>query len=53
MERLGMRPDGTFEHPRMPEGSPLRLHYLYRMSREQWIERSLAATRSTQGKAGV
>jgi RimJ/RimL family protein N-acetyltransferase len=51
MERLGMRPDGIFEHPRMPEGSALRPHYLYRMSREQWIERSLAATRSTQEKA--
>lgn len=42
MERLGMRPDGTFEHPRMPEGSPLRPHYLYRMSREQWLNKSLA-----------
>jgi ribosomal-protein-alanine N-acetyltransferase len=30
MERLGMRREGTFEHPRVPEGSPLRTHYLYR-----------------------
>lgn len=31
MERLGMRRDGVFEHPRVPEGSPLRPHYLYRL----------------------
>jgi RimJ/RimL family protein N-acetyltransferase len=37
IERLGLRPDGAFEHPRMPEGSPLRPHYLYRMSRAQWL----------------
>jgi RimJ/RimL family protein N-acetyltransferase len=30
MERLGMRREGTFEHPRVPVGSPLRPHYLYR-----------------------
>jgi ribosomal-protein-alanine N-acetyltransferase len=30
MERLGMRRESTFEHPRVPEGSPLRTHYLYR-----------------------
>ena len=30
MERLGMRRDGEFDHPRVPEGSPLRRHYLYR-----------------------
>lgn len=43
MERLGMRPDGSFEHPRMPEGSPLRPHYLYRMSCEDWINASRKA----------
>ena len=32
MQRLGMRPDGTFEHPRVPEGSPLRTHVLYRLA---------------------
>lgn len=31
MERLGMRPDGVFEHPRLPAGSPLRTHVLYRL----------------------
>lgn len=32
MERIGMvrDPDGDFEHPRVPEGSPLRRHVLYR-----------------------
>jgi ribosomal-protein-alanine N-acetyltransferase len=30
MERLGMRREGAFEHPRVQEGSPLRHHYLYR-----------------------
>jgi len=33
MERLGMRYDGEFEHPRWAEGSPLRTHVLYRLPR--------------------
>jgi RimJ/RimL family protein N-acetyltransferase len=35
MEKLGMKPDpaGDFDHPRVPEGSPLRRHVLYRMGR--------------------
>ena len=38
MERLGMRrdPDGDFDHPRMPEDSPLRRHVLYRISHADW-----------------
>jgi hypothetical protein len=32
MERLGMRRDGEFDHPRMPEGHPLRRHVLYRLA---------------------
>jgi RimJ/RimL family protein N-acetyltransferase len=33
MERLGMGHDagGDFDHPRVPEGSPLRRHVLYRL----------------------
>jgi RimJ/RimL family protein N-acetyltransferase len=33
MRRLGMRHDaaGDFDHPRVPEGSPLRRHVLYRL----------------------
>ncbi|CAH0222402.1 GNAT family N-acetyltransferase [Roseomonas sp. CECT 9278] len=30
MERLGMRADGEFDHPRLPAGHPLRRHLLYR-----------------------
>jgi RimJ/RimL family protein N-acetyltransferase len=38
MERLGMRHDaaGDFEHPRLPEGHPLRRHVLYRLARAAW-----------------
>jgi RimJ/RimL family protein N-acetyltransferase len=36
MRRLGMLPDGAFEHPRLPEGHPLRPHLLYRLRREDW-----------------
>lgn len=37
MERLGMRHDagGTFEHPALPVGHPLREHVLYRLARER------------------
>ncbi|WP_245624404.1 GNAT family N-acetyltransferase [Belnapia moabensis] len=37
MAKLGMRPTGTFEHPRLAENHPLRLHLLYRMSRQAWM----------------
>jgi len=38
MEKLGMSHDPVddFDHPRLPEGHPLRRHVLYRLSREQW-----------------
>jgi RimJ/RimL family protein N-acetyltransferase len=37
MERIGMRNTGRdFEHPAVPEGSPLRRHCLYAIAREQW-----------------
>ncbi|WP_160119714.1 GNAT family N-acetyltransferase [Rhodovarius lipocyclicus] len=32
MERLGMRADGRFQHPRLAEGHPLREHLLYRLN---------------------
>ena len=37
MERLGMvrDPEGDFDHPGLPEGSPLRRHVLYRVSASQ------------------
>jgi RimJ/RimL family protein N-acetyltransferase len=37
MQRLGMlRDPATFEHPRCPEGSSIRTHVLYRLSRDAW-----------------
>ncbi|MEM1346527.1 MAG: GNAT family N-acetyltransferase [Pseudomonadota bacterium] len=38
MARIGMThdPQGDFEHPLLPEGSPLRRHVLYRLSRDAW-----------------
>ncbi len=33
MERLGMTRMVEFDHPKVPEGSPLRRHVLYRLSR--------------------
>lgn len=36
MRRLGMSEHGFFEHPGVPEGSPLRPHILYRLGREDW-----------------
>lgn len=35
MERLGMRRDGEFDHPRIAEGSPIRRHVLYRLRRSE------------------
>ncbi len=38
MEKLGLAhdPDGDFDHPRVPEDSPLRRHALYRMPFATW-----------------
>lgn len=37
MERIGMSNTGRdFDHPAVPEGSPLRRHCLYSSTREQW-----------------
>jgi ribosomal-protein-alanine N-acetyltransferase len=33
MERLGMRQDGEFDHPKIAESSPVRRHVLYRIGR--------------------
>lgn len=39
MERIGMRDTHQdFEHPAVPEGSPLRAHCLYRINRDEWGE---------------
>lgn len=41
MERLGMMrdPADDFDHPRLPPGSPLRRHVLYRLARDAWRAR--------------
>jgi RimJ/RimL family protein N-acetyltransferase len=38
MRRLGMHrdPKDDFDHPRVPEGHPLRRHVLYRLRAEEW-----------------
>jgi RimJ/RimL family protein N-acetyltransferase len=40
MERLGMTRDlaGDFDHPRLPEGHPLRGHILYRLPRPSTLD---------------
>lgn len=39
MVRLGMQAAGTFEHPAIAPESRLRLHCLYRLSRQSWSSR--------------
>jgi RimJ/RimL family protein N-acetyltransferase len=45
MERIGMTrdPADDFDHPRLPEGHPLRRHVLYRIGRERWQRRGGSA----------
>jgi RimJ/RimL family protein N-acetyltransferase len=47
MERLGMTrdPSDDFDHPRVPAGSPLVRHVLYRLSRTQWETRRSGGAR--------
>ena len=41
MERLNMRRDqNTFQHPALPEASPLREHCLYRITRLEWLAKA-------------
>lgn len=39
MERIGMSRDrqGDFDHPRLPDGHPMRRHVLYRISKAEWM----------------
>jgi RimJ/RimL family protein N-acetyltransferase len=37
MRRSGMAHAGAFDHPRLPEGSPLRRHVLYRAEADSWV----------------
>ncbi len=41
MAKLGMRPDGDFDHPRLAEGHALRRHLLYRLDRAAWLAQRL------------
>lgn len=43
MERIGLRRDSEFEHPRVPEGSPIRQHVLYVADRQTWSPHSILA----------
>jgi RimJ/RimL family protein N-acetyltransferase len=36
MEKLGMRHEGEFDHPRLPEGHHYRRHLLYRLDKAGW-----------------
>lgn len=36
MEKLGMLPEGEFDHPRLPEGHHYRRHLLYRLDQSGW-----------------
>ena len=41
MERIGMQRDpDSFEHPSIAEGSPIRTHCLYRLTRSRWKDDS-------------
>ena len=41
MDKIGLvyDPEGDFDHPGVPEGSPLRRHVLYRLDRRDWADR--------------
>lgn len=38
MEKIGMHHDAKddFDHPKLPEGHPLRRHVLYRLNKIEW-----------------
>ncbi|HEV8053187.1 MAG TPA: GNAT family N-acetyltransferase [Parachlamydiaceae bacterium] len=38
MERIGMQPcpNNDFDHPKLPDGHPLRRHIFYRVYRDEW-----------------
>jgi len=40
MRKLGLRhdEDADFDHPLIEEGSPVRRHRLYRLTRQEWLE---------------
>jgi RimJ/RimL family protein N-acetyltransferase len=44
MDRIGMArdPGADFDHPRVPDGSPLKRHILHRIERGQWRKHATA-----------
>lgn len=44
MEKIGMHHDSKddFDHPKLPEGHPLRRHVLYRLERDEWKKQQRA-----------
>lgn len=44
MEKIGMHhdPKDDFDHPKIPEGHPLRRHVLYRLKQKEWIAQQSA-----------
>lgn len=36
MKKIGLQEKGTFNHPRIEEGNPLRLHVLYKIDKETY-----------------
>jgi hypothetical protein len=46
MARIGMTHDPVddFDHPLVPEGSPLRPHVLYRLRAEHWVRQVLESS---------
>ena len=52
MQRIGMThdPGDDFDHPRLPEGHPLRRHVLYRMPRARWYDAKETTEESTHGR---
>lgn len=42
MRRIGMSEAGRFDHPRVPEGSVLRSHVLYRLTRADFVAANAA-----------
>jgi RimJ/RimL family protein N-acetyltransferase len=52
MNKLGMThdPGDYFDHPRVPDGHPLKRHALYRMTIERWRRRTVSATAERSGR---
>ena len=48
MRRIGMHESGTFDHPILPPDHPLRQHFLYRASTNDWQSRATAFDRQQE-----